>query len=62
MKAIIYEKFGNASDVLTLEEISDPVPAPGEVLVRIQTSGVNPSDVKMRAGSRPGITKPPFLK
>ena len=62
MKAIIYEKFGNASDVLTLEEISDPAPAPGEVLVRILASGVNPSDVKMRAGSRPGITKPPFPK
>ncbi len=62
MKAIIYEKFGHASDVLTLEEIADPVPAPGEVLVKVLTSGVNPSDVKMRAGSRPGITKPPFPK
>jgi NADPH:quinone reductase len=32
-----------------------PVPQPGEVLVRLRTSGVNPSDVKKRAGSSPGL-------
>ena len=60
MKAITYDQFGNASDVLRFGEVSDPEPAPGEVLVRIHASGVNPSDVKMRAGTRPGVTKPPF--
>ena len=60
MKAISYTKFGNASDVLTYGEIPAPSLATGEVLVRLQASGVNPSDVKMRAGSRPGVTKPPF--
>ena len=62
MKAITYEKFGSASDVLTYEKIPDPILAPGEVLVRLHASGVNPSDVKMRAGSRPGVTKPQFPK
>ena len=38
----------------------DPTPGPGEVLVRLSFSGVNPSDVKARSGSRPGVTKPPF--
>jgi len=60
MRAITYSKFGPADDVLTLESLETPPPAPGEVLVRLATSGVNPSDVKARAGGRPGVTKPPF--
>nr|WP_174840417.1 MULTISPECIES: NADPH:quinone reductase [unclassified Ruegeria] len=31
-----------------------PNPAPGEVLVRVHASGINPSDVKLRGGARPG--------
>nr|WP_174838710.1 MULTISPECIES: NADPH:quinone reductase [unclassified Ruegeria] len=31
-----------------------PSPAPGEVLVRVHASGINPSDVKLRGGARPG--------
>ena len=34
-------------------ELTDPEPAPGEVLIRLHASAVNPSDVKARAGSRP---------
>ena len=62
MRAITYTEFGPASDVLTLENLPTPAPAAGEVLVRLATSGVNPSDVKARAGGRPGVTKPPFPK
>ena len=51
MKAIIFENFGAATDVLNATEIEKPQPQKGEVLVRIHTSGVNPSDVKKRAGS-----------
>jgi NADPH2:quinone reductase len=54
MKAVWYERFGPASEVLTLGEMADPVAGPGEVLVRLRASGVNPSDVKLRAGARPG--------
>ncbi|MDG4649103.1 NADPH:quinone reductase [Roseibacterium sp. SDUM158017] len=54
MKAVWYERFGPAQEVLTLGEMPDPEPAPGEVLVRLRASGVNPSDVKLRAGARPG--------
>ncbi|MEQ6250037.1 NADPH:quinone reductase [Sulfitobacter sp. HNIBRBA3233] len=60
MKAITYDRFGPAEDVLTLSDIPTPSPAAGEVSVRLAFSGVNPSDIKARAGSRPGITKPPF--
>ena len=60
MKAVVYREFGAARDVLALEEIATPEPGPGEVLVRVAYSGVNPSDVKARAGARPGVTRPPF--
>lgn len=50
MKAAWYTKNGDAKDVLTVGEQPTPKPAPGEVLVRLQTSGVNPSDVKSRRG------------
>ena len=60
MKAIAYSAFGPAADVLHLTDLPTPAPAPGEVLVRLTHSGVNPSDVKARAGSRPGVTELPF--
>ena len=55
MQAAWFEKFGPARDVLVLGEKPAPVPQPGEVLVRLRTSGVNPSDVKKRAGSSPAL-------
>jgi NADPH2:quinone reductase len=60
MQAISYSTFGPASDVLELTDMPTPSAAPGEVLVRMVYSGVNPSDVKARSGARPGVTKPPF--
>ncbi|MEM8592571.1 MAG: NADPH:quinone reductase [Pseudomonadota bacterium] len=54
MRAAYYERFGAASDVLRVGEVDTPVPGPGEVLVRLHASGINPSDVKLRAGVRPG--------
>lgn len=58
MKAAFYEAFGPAAEVLTIGELPDPSPGPGEVLVRLYASGVNPSDVKLRAGKRPGGLAP----
>ncbi len=60
MQAISYTGFGPAADVLHLGDVPTPTPAVGEVLVKLAFSGVNPSDVKARAGARPGVTKPPF--
>ena len=54
MKASWYEGFGPARDVLVVGEMETPSPGPGEVLVRVRASGINPSDVKLRAGARPG--------
>ncbi|MGC1777834.1 MAG: NADPH:quinone reductase [Xanthobacteraceae bacterium] len=58
MHAAFYEKNGPAREVITLGEINTPSPGPGEVRVRLATSGVNPSDVKARAGSTRKIAYP----
>ena len=55
MQAAWFESFGPAKDVLQVGELQAPSPGPGEVLVRVRTSGVNPSDVKKRAGSFPNL-------
>ena len=52
MKAVWYEKLGDAKDVLQIGQIDDPSPDSNEVLISVKTSGVNPSDVKTRAGAR----------
>lgn len=55
MKAAWFEEFGPAREVLHVGERPQPEAGPGEVLVRIHASGINPSDVKKRAGSAPGL-------
>lgn len=50
MRAAWYEATGPASEVLQVGTLPDPTPGPGDVLVRLEASGVNPSDVKKRAG------------
>jgi NADPH:quinone reductase len=50
MRAAYYERNGAARDVLRIGDVETPQPARGEVRVRLRTSGVNPSDVKNRAG------------
>jgi NADPH2:quinone reductase len=52
MKAIAYTQTGAAADVLKLIDLPTPEPGAGEVRVRLRWSGVNPSDVKSRAGLR----------
>lgn len=50
MRAAYYEKNGSAAEVLHVAEVETPLPGPGEVRIKLKTSGVNPSDVKTRAG------------
>jgi NADPH:quinone reductase len=50
MRAAYYERNGAAADVLKLGDVDTPLPGAGEVGVKLVTSGVNPSDVKARAG------------
>jgi len=57
MRAIVYSETGDSS-VLHLVERDIPEPGPGEVMVKIVVSGVNPTDWKARAGGRPGRPTP----
>src|SRR5215470_17003789 len=50
MRAAFYTEQGAAHDVLRLGEQPTPEPGSGEVRVRLRTSGVNPSDWKVRRG------------
>ena len=61
MQAMLYRKFGPARDVLELGEVDTPEPGPGEVLVRLHTSAINPSDVKKRAGAFPALLDDGFV-
>lgn len=58
MRAACYEANGAARDVLRVLEVDRPEPGPGEVRVRLATSGVNPSDVKSRAGANRRLAYP----
>ncbi len=58
MRAAFYERNGPARDVLKLGEVDQPKPGPGEVRVKLKTSGVNPSDVKSREGRTRKIAFP----
>lgn len=49
MKAVVVHQYGGP-EVLKFEDYPDPVPGPGEVLVRVAASSVNPIDYKRRAG------------
>ncbi len=53
MRAAVYRSMGKASEVLHVEEVDRPEPGPGEVLVRVHASGVNPTDCKARSGAVP---------
>ena len=60
MKAIVIQRFGGP-EVLKLQEVADPQPQPGEVLVRVQAAGVNFADVMMAQGGYPGTPAPPVI-
>ncbi len=53
MKAALYREYGPAAESLRVEEVARPEPGPGEVRVRMQLSGVNPTDWKSRSGATP---------
>ena len=50
MKAVVIRAYGGP-EVLKFEELPDPVPGPGEVLVRVAATSVNPFDWKVRSGA-----------
>jgi NADPH:quinone reductase len=53
MRAALYDQHGAAREVLRVENVERPAPGPGEVRVRVEFSGVNPTDWKSRSGATP---------
>lgn len=61
MKAVWYTETGEAENVLKVGEIDVPELTDSDVLVRMHASGVNPSDVKTRAGARGPLKFPKVI-
>jgi NADPH:quinone reductase-like Zn-dependent oxidoreductase len=65
VKALIFERNGEPVDVLAIRDLPDPVPGPGELLVRVRLSPVNPSDlhvIRGRFGRQPVLPASPGLE
>src|SRR2546427_8241727 len=60
MKAIRVHKFGGP-EVLQLDDVPDPKPGPGQVVVRIRAAGVNPVDTYIRSGSYAMLPTLPYV-
>jgi len=60
MKAIRVHAFGGP-EVLQLDDIDEPSPGPGEVVVRVHAAGVNPADTYMRTGTYRIVPDLPYI-
>ena len=60
MQAVVFHEFGGP-DVLNLEEVPDPEPAAGEVLIDIAVGALNHLDVDIREGVSRFDVAPPFI-
>jgi NADPH2:quinone reductase len=59
MKAIIIEAFGGP-ETMKLNEVQQPQPGKGEILIKVEAAGVNPVETYIRAGAYPILPKLPF--
>src|SRR5580704_7700562 len=60
MRAMVVRRYG-PPEVFESQEVPDPQPKPGEVLIRVKAIGVNFADLLQRMGVYPGTPKPPFV-
>ena len=49
-RAVRFDQYGGI-DVLQVVDVPDPVPGPGEVLVRVKAASINPGEAKIREGA-----------
>lgn len=60
MRALVVRRYG-PPDVLEIQQVPDPQPKAGEILIRVKAIGVNFADLLQRMGVYPGTPKPPFI-
>lgn len=60
MRAWVVPRYG-PPERLRLEEVADPVPGPGRVVVRVRAIGLNFADCMARQGVYPNTPRPPFV-
>ena len=61
MKAVRFHKTGGP-EVLVYEDVPDPTPKDGEVLIKVEAAGINFADVMRRRGDNyPEPSPPPFI-
>lgn len=60
MRAMVIRAFGG-TDVFEERDLPDPQPGPGEVLVRVVATAVNPVDYKIRRNGAWAGVKPPAI-
>ena len=65
MKAFVFDRTGEPNDVLGIQELPEPKPGRGEILVRVRLSPVHPSDLHVmrgRFGRQPSLPASPGLE
>jgi NADPH2:quinone reductase len=60
MKAVLVTRIGGP-EVLQVRDVSEPQPAPNEVVVRVEAVGINFADTHSTRGSYPGTPEPPYI-
>jgi NADPH:quinone reductase-like Zn-dependent oxidoreductase len=60
VKAVLFHEFGGL-DVLQVEEVDDPIPGAGEVVIDVTASALNHLDVDIREGVSRFDVQPPFI-
>ena len=59
MRAVIFHEFGG-TEALTIEEVAQPQPKTGQVLVRVAYAALNPLDSALRCGRAADIMRTTF--
>lgn len=60
MRAMVITANGGP-EVIQLQDVPEPSPGPGDLLIEVHAAALNPIDTKLRKAGRPGLGVPPFI-